>query len=159
MRASAATGRESLADAACVSPAHHSHRRANFFTAALSPSFVSRPVSPAGAQRNENDIVNSDGFPTSARVVGSNASSPVSLALMLRSVRTYMFGPLAAVALPVSRSLSFPNSIVVRSPVFPSAHSQVPSQEECLWAQWHDDEQAWQLPLTIRIRTDRAATH
>jgi hypothetical protein len=63
-------------------------RRLNVFTPTSSPSFVSRPLSPVGDQLNENDIVDSEGFPTSARVVGWNATSPVSLALMWRSVRT-----------------------------------------------------------------------
>jgi hypothetical protein len=51
------------------SPPHH--RRANVFTPTWSPSFVRRPVSPVGDQLHENDIVDSDGVPTSAMVVGS----------------------------------------------------------------------------------------
>jgi MFS family permease len=105
----------------------YTHRRANFFEPTSSPSFVSRPLSPAGDQLNENDIVDSDDFATSARFVGSNTSSPVSLALMLRSVRMYWFGPLATISLPARRSLSLQNSIVVRSPVFASACSYVPT--------------------------------
>jgi hypothetical protein len=50
-------------------PPHH--RRANVFTPTWSPSFVRRPVSPVGDQLHENDIVDSDGVPTSAMVVGS----------------------------------------------------------------------------------------